>query len=161
MSYSVPELRLFQLYRNAEYHGAELLRRLSRKTNDPRLQIELTRQIADEAYHALLWTERICELGGRPAPARGAYGRRVGQRPGRSVAELDLFAQLYVAEERLDQQYRAHLVRATQDSQTKVILETILTDEEWHRGWVKRMLMEQSQKFGKTRVTAAVDHFWN
>ena len=161
MSHLVSDLQLFQCYRDAEYHGAELLQRLSRKTTDPRRQIELTRQIADETRHALLWTERICELGGTLVPARRAHRQRIRQHPGSSVAELDLFAKLYVVEERLDQQYRAHLARASQESQTKDILETILADEEWHRGWVKQVLAEQAQKFGKTRVAAAIDCSWN
>lgn len=161
MSYLAPELSLLRLYRDAEYHGTELLQRLSRTTNDPRLQIELTRQIADEARHALLWTERICELGGHLVLARGGSQQRVHQRPKSTATELDLFAQLYVAEERLGQQYRSHLARAPQDSRMKILLEIILAEEEWHRGWVKQVLMEQAQKFGKTRVAATINYFWN
>jgi bacterioferritin (cytochrome b1) len=117
--------------------------------------------MADEAHHALLWTERICELGGHLVPARHTSQQRRQLRSGSAATELDLFAQLYVAEERLSQQYRTHLARTLQDSQTKSILETILAEEEWHRGWVKQMLTEQARKFGKTRVTAAVNYCWN
>jgi bacterioferritin (cytochrome b1) len=161
MLHSVPDLQLFQCYRGAEYHGAALLQRLSRKTNDPRLQIELTRQMADEAHHALLWTKRICELGGHLVPARNTSRQHRQQRPGSTATELALFAQLYVAEEKLGQQYQAHLARASQDPQTKSILETILAEEEWHQGWVKQILTEQSRKFGNTRVAAIIDYFWN
>ena len=70
MSYSAPDLQLFQFYRDAEYHGAELLQRLSREIDDPRLQIDLTRQMADETRHALLWTERIGARGGTLVPPR-------------------------------------------------------------------------------------------
>lgn len=161
MLYPVPELQLLQLYRDAEYHGAELLQRLSRKTDDPQLQIELTRLIADETRHALLWTERICALGGTLAPARRTHRVRPRHQSDRATAQLDLLAQLHVAEERLQQQYRTYLVRSARDPHTVEILQAILADEEWHCGWVKQMLAAQRRKFGCTRVAATIDHFWN
>jgi len=161
MLQAVSDLPLLQHYRATEYHGVELLQRLFRKIDDPQLHLELTRQIADETRHALLWSERICELGGSLVPPR-----RVPQVPRRSQSErvtlqLDLFAQLHVAEERLQQQYRVHLSQSAQDHSTTAILQAILSDEAWHCDWVKQVLAAQQRKFGRTRVAATIDYFWS
>lgn len=161
MVYPVPELQLLQLYRDAEYHGVELLQRLSRETDDPRLQIDLTRQMADETRHALLWTEWIDARGGTLVPPRRTQSVRQQRQAHRATAQLDLLTQLYVAEERLQQQYRASLAWSARDPHTVAMLHTILADEEWHCSWVKQMLADQAQRFGRTRVAAIVDSFWN
>ncbi|MGE0820630.1 MAG: ferritin-like domain-containing protein [Candidatus Binatia bacterium] len=155
------ELQLFQLYREAEYQGVELLQRLSRKIVDPRLQIELSHQIADETRHALLWSEQICAFGGTLSPSRRVPRRRQAPCSDCATAQLILYAQLYVAEERLQQQYRAHLVRSAQAPHIEEILKTILSDEGWHSSWVTQMLAKQEQCFGRTRVAAIINSFWN
>jgi len=51
-------------FREAKVCSADLLQRLLRRTDDPELQIDLTRQLADEARHIQLLSELILELGG-------------------------------------------------------------------------------------------------
>ena len=161
MLQTVSDLPLLHHYRASEYHGVELLQRLSRQTDDPRWQIELSRQMADETRHALLWSERICELGGTLVPSRRVPHVPRRSQPEGTTLQLDLFAQLHVAEERLQHRYRVHLSQSAQDHSTTAILQAILADEEWHCDWVKHVLAAQQRKFGRTRVAAIIDYFWS
>lgn len=146
-------------YREAELRGAALLQRLLHKTNDPELQIKLTHHLADEAQHAWLWTELICELGGMPAAIHKGYQQRLRRQVGIPSSVLDLLALTRVVEERVQQRYREHAARPGEDPRTVAVLQTIMTDEEWHLAWVKAWLTKQGKKEGRTRITALLDHY--
>jgi rubrerythrin len=150
---------LLSYYRDAELRGADLLQRLLRRTNDPELQINLTRHLADEARHAWLWTELICKLGGAPAAIRDGYQHRLRRQVGLPSSVLDLLVLTHVVEERVQQRYREHAARPGEDPRTIAVLHAIVTDEEWHLAWVREWLMKQEKKEGRTRITAALDHY--
>lgn len=124
-------------YREAELRGANLLQRLLRKADDPLLQINLTRHLADEARHAWLWTELIAQLGGEPAVIHLGYQRRLRSQVGIPSTVIDLLALTHVVEERVQQRYREHAARPGEDPRTVAILHTIAADEEWHLAWVR------------------------
>ena len=79
----------------------------------------------------------------------------------RPTVQLELLAQLHVAEERSQHHYRVHLSQSSHGDSTAAILQTLIADEEWHCDWVKGVLAVQQRKFGRTRVAAVVDYFWS
>lgn len=150
---------LLSYYRAAELRGADLLGRLLRKTDDPHLQINLTRHFADEARHAWLWTQRIQELGAAPLPLSDGYQRRLRQYVGLPSSVLELLALTHVAEERVQQRYREHAARRGEDPQTVAILQTITADEEWHLAWIETWLAEQARDCGAERIVALLERY--
>lgn len=150
---------LLNYYRAAELHGAGLLQRLLRKTDDPELQIKRTRHLADEARHAWMWTELISELGGVPAAIRKGYQHYLRQQVGIPSSVLDLLALTQVAEERVQQRYREHAARPGEDPRTVAVLQTIVADEDWHVAWVGQWLAEQESNEGGERVETILDRY--
>ncbi|MBI3799341.1 MAG: ferritin-like domain-containing protein [Deltaproteobacteria bacterium] len=150
---------LLSYYREAELRGADLLQRLLRKADDGELQIKLTRHLADEARHAWQWTELICELGGEPAALRTGSPQWLRRQVGLPSSILDLLALTQVVEERVRQRYREHAARPGEEPRIVAVLQTILGDEEWHLAWVEDWLAKAQKKEGRTRVTAALDHY--
>ena len=63
-------------------------------------------------------------------------------------------------EERVRQRYREHASRPGEDPRIVEVLQAILADEEWHLTWVKDWLARQTKKAGRTRIIAALDHYW-
>jgi rubrerythrin len=153
------QMRLLRYYRETEVRGAELLQRLLRKTEDPELQITLTRQLADEARHIQLWTELIGELGGTPTAFRKGYRQRLHRDVGIPSTELGLLALTLVIEERIQQRYREHAARRGEDPRIVALLRTLIVDEDWHLAGVKDCLVRQEKKEGRTRVAATLDHY--
>ena len=154
------KIQLLNYYRAAELHGAELLQRLLHKSDDPDLQIALTRQLADETRHVQLWTELICELGGVPAVIRKSDRQYVQWWAGRPTTVLELLALIRVVEERLQHCYREHAARRGEDARIVAVLRIIAADEDWHLAGVRSCLAKQEKKEGRTRVQAALDHYW-
>jgi len=96
-------------YRDAELRGAQLIYLLLRLTqDDPEAQLHLTRQLADEARHALLWSEHLAEAGADPVPVRDGYQVRMGRRVGRPRGLLELLCLTYVVEQRAIREYGHH-----------------------------------------------------
>jgi rubrerythrin len=150
---------LLSYYREAELRGADFLGRLLRRTDDPHLQINLTRHFADEARHAWLWTQRIQELGATPLPVLDGYQRRLRQYVGLPSSVFELLALTHVAEERVQQRYREHAARPGEDPQTVAVLRTIMTDEEWHLAWIETWLAEQAREYGAERIVALLERY--
>jgi bacterioferritin (cytochrome b1) len=136
-----------------------LLQRLLRKTDDPQLQINLTRHLADEARHAWLWTERICELGGVPTAVTHGYQQHLRRQVGIPSSVLELLVLTQVVELRVQQRYHEHAARPGEDPRTVAVLQAIIADEEWHLAWVKEWLAEQERKEGRERVQATIDRY--
>jgi bacterioferritin (cytochrome b1) len=153
------QLNTLNMYRAAEVWGADLLERLLRHCSEPAMTIHLTRQLADEARHIQLLTELIHELGGAPTATRKmALQIRNGHR--RPETTLELLALLYAAEGRLQHRYRRHATQRGADARVVTALQTLASDEEWHLTGVKTLLSTQEKQFGRTRVAATVDYYW-
>ena len=146
-------------YREAELRGANLLQRLLRKADDPLLQINLTRHLADEARHAWLWTELIGKLGGEPAAIHLGYQRRLRSQVGIPSTIIDLLALTHVVEERVQQRYREHAARPGEDPRTVAVLQSIGADEEWHLAWVKDWLAAHEQEHEGEPLSALLDRY--
>lgn len=153
------QIWVLSYYREAELRGADLLQRLLRKADDPRLQINLTRHLADEARHAWLWTELIYELGGVPAAIRKGYQHHLRQQVGIPSSVFDLLALTHIVEERVQQRYQEHAARPGEDPRTVAVLHTITADEDWHLAWVRQWLAEQESNEGGERVETILDRY--
>ena len=160
MEDQVYQLSILSAYREAEVRGAELLQRLLRKNDEPKMAIHLTWQLADEARHIQLLTVLISELGGAPTATRKKM-QQTGSNHGLPATTLELLAFLHATEERLQERYRAHAERRREDPRIVATLQTLASDEEWHLAGVKALLLKQEKKFGWTRVGATIDHYWN
>jgi len=143
-----PLLLTLNFYRDAELQGARLLLNLHRHLRDADSQMKLTRHLADEARHAWLWTQRICDLGGTPAAVASGYQRRMGQKAGVPSNVTELLALTLVAEKRALERYRAHAARPDVDADTLGVLNAVARDEGWHLGWVEAKLRELSSSCG-------------
>lgn len=146
-------------YREAELRGADLLQRLLRRADDPVLQINLTRHLADEARHAWLWTKLVDDLGGEPAAIPNGYQRHLRRQVGIPSTVCELLALTHVVEERVQQRYREHAARPEQDPHTVAVLQTIITDEEWHVAWVRDWLAAHEKMPGGELVSALLDRY--
>lgn len=153
------EILLFNYYRDAELQGANLLARLLQHTEDPDLQIKLTRHLADEARHAWLLTERIVELGGRVTRVSNGYQRQLRRSVGIPTSVLDLLALTYVVEERARRRYQEHTVCPDVDPKTAALLQAMNEDEDWHLTWVGEKLKELEAVEGKERCAAALARY--
>jgi bacterioferritin (cytochrome b1) len=141
-------LLTMNFYRDAELQGARLLLNLHRHLRDSDSQVKLTRHLADEARHAWLWTERICDLGGAPAPIASGYQRRMGRKVGVPGDVTELLALTLVAENRALERYRAHAARPNVDGDTMAVLDAVTRDENWHLEWIEAKLREISKSRG-------------
>jgi hypothetical protein len=156
----VYHINILSMYREAEVRGAELLQRLLRNCDDPSMVIRLTGQLADETRHIQLLTDLLAEFGGIPRVIRKkALPPRCSN--GSSTITLETLAYLYATEALLQQRYREHAAQSGEDSRIVNTLQALVADEEWHLIGVKALLATQAQKFGRTRVVAMLDYYWD
>lgn len=154
-----PPLWLLNYYREAEVRSADLLQRLLRSVDDPKLQIDLTRQLADEARHIKLWTELISELGGQVAAARKGYRYYLQRFAGAPTSVLELLALTCVIEERVQQRYQVHASLLGGEARIITLLHTLVADEAWHLTGVRDWLAKIAEQAGKARVGAMLDYY--
>ncbi len=151
-------LTVLSFYREAELHGARLLLVMHHHLRDPDSQIKLTRHLADETRHALLWTQRISEMGGTPITITNGYQHRLGLRVGIPKDTIDLLALTSVAESRALERYRSHALQEGVDDRTLEVLKAVSTDEKWHLAWVDAKMHEIAERRGdKGRPSRALE----
>jgi len=150
---------LMNYYRDAELRGANLLFRLMSHLNDPDSQTKLSLHLADETRHSWLWTKRITDLGGAPAPIMDGYQTRIGLRVvPRSL--IDILALTVVVEERAYERYLEHAQRPDVDADTLALLREVTKDEKWHIAWIKAKLDDlASTAGGAERVAEALERY--
>jgi bacterioferritin (cytochrome b1) len=141
-------LTVMSFYREAELHGARLLLVMHHHLRDPDSQIKLTRHLADETRHALLWTKRITDMGGAPIAITNGYQHRLGLRFGVPKDTIDLLALTSVAESRALERYRSHAQQEDVDDYTLEILNAVSVDEKWHLAWVDAKIHEIAKNRG-------------
>ena len=83
------EVSLLNFYRASELHGGLILGQMVRRTRDAELIMQLTRHSAEEVMHALLWTETIVAVGGKPSPVRDTYQNRYVEIVGTPITLLE------------------------------------------------------------------------
>lgn len=104
-----------RLLTRSQLHGARLLLVIHQHLRDPDSQMKLTRHLADESRHALLWTKRIVEMGGAPLAIFDGYQHRLGLRVGVPKDIIDLLALTSIAESRALERYRNHAQQESVD----------------------------------------------
>ena len=139
-------LRIMNFYRDAELQGARLVLNLHRHLLDKDSQIKLSRHLMDETRHALLWTKRICDLGGTPIAVADGYQRRIGQRIGVPRDEVALLALTLIAENRALLRYLNHAEQPDVDEDTLEVLKAVTDDEHWHLHWIGEKLSELAEE---------------
>src|SRR5262245_13211477 len=111
---SIDQLDVLNTYREAEVRGTELLQRLLRDNDDPKMTGYFTWQLADEARHIELLTGLISELGGTPPVIRKmALPARCNRNS--SNPTLEILAYLHATEACLQQRYLEHIRRRHAD----------------------------------------------
>ncbi|HXG19737.1 MAG TPA: ferritin-like domain-containing protein [Methylomirabilota bacterium] len=161
MTNDTRSMGLLAYYREAEIRSADLLQRLLRQVDETALLTFLTRQLAEEARHIQLWTEILLERGGSVAPKKRNYRRLLQQHAGAPASTCELLALLRMVEESVQRRYREHAARGGTEPRLVQTLEQIATDEEWHLAGVATWLTALTQKEGRTRLAALLEHYRN
>jgi bacterioferritin (cytochrome b1) len=139
------EISLLNVYRASELHGGLILGQMVRRTRDPELIVQLTKHSAEEVTHALLWTETILAVGGKPAPVRDTYQNRYVEAVGTPISLLEVLALTQVFERRVYRHFLLHLRRSDVHPAVALTLERMLEEEKGHLSWVKHWLDVQSR----------------
>ncbi|MBA2707243.1 MAG: ferritin-like domain-containing protein [Gemmatimonadaceae bacterium] len=142
------EISLLNFYRASELHGGLILGQMVRRTREPELILQLTRHSAEEVSHALLWTETIIALGGRPAPVRDTYQNRYVEAVGTPISLLEVLALTQVFERRVYRHFTLHLRRPDVHPVVAATLRRMLDEERGHLSWVKHWLDQQADQHG-------------
>jgi len=148
MSNNEKQILIYSFYRDAELRGARLLFNLLGHLKDAESQLKMSRHLADETRHAWLWTKRIADLGGAPAPVPDGYQRRLGLRTGVPRDLIDLLALTVVVEERAQARYMHHLSLPSLDQETRDVLNAVMEDETWHLSWIEKKMREVAREEG-------------
>lgn len=142
------EISLLNFYRASELHGGLILGQMVRRARDPELILQLTQHSAEEVMHALLWTETIVAVGGKPAPVRDTYQNRYVEVVGAPITLLEVLALTQVFERRVYRHFTLHLRNPGVHPVVAATLRRMLEEEKGHLSWVKRWLDEQARVRG-------------
>ncbi|HUQ47696.1 MAG TPA: ferritin-like domain-containing protein [Gemmatimonadaceae bacterium] len=143
------EVSLLNFYRASELHGGLILGQMVRRTRDAELIMRLTRHSAEEVMHALLWTETIVAVGGKPTPVRDTYQNRYVEIVGTPLTLLEVLALTQVFERRVYRHFMLHLRRPGVHPEVTKTLQRMIEEERGHLSWVKHWLDDQSRLRGK------------
>ena len=157
-----PDVALLNFYRASELHGGLILGQLARRVRDPELLVNLTRHSAEEMGHALLWSETIVAVGGRPLPVKETYQTRYAEAIGSPTSVLEVLALTQVFERRVFRHFSEHLRRPGTHPFVQRTLQRMIDEERGHLSWVRKWLDGQAAALGdrvsKTmRAYAAAD----
>lgn len=143
------EVSLLNFYRASELHGGLILGQMVRRTRDAELIMQLTRHSAEEVMHALLWTETIIAIGGKPTPVRDTYQNRYVEKVGTPITVLEVLALTQVFERRVYRHFMLHLRRPGIHPAVARTLQRMIEEERGHLSWVKYWLDDQATLKGK------------
>ena len=143
------ELSLLNFYRASELHGGLILGQMVRRTHDAEVIIQLTRHSAKELNRALLWTETIVAVGGRPGPVGDTYHNRHVEIGGTPISLLEVLALTQVFEHRVYRHFTFHLRKPGVHPAVATTLRRMLDEERGHLSWVRQWLDEQSRVKGR------------
>ncbi|HSJ08557.1 MAG TPA: ferritin-like domain-containing protein, partial [Longimicrobiales bacterium] len=142
------ELDLLNFYRASELHGGLVLGQLVRRARDPHLVLELTRHSAEEVMHAMLWTETIIAVGGRPAPVRATYQVHLCAEVGAPSSLFQVLALTQVFERRVYRHFIEHARTPGTHPLVRATLERMVEEEKGHLSWVKDWLESEAARRG-------------
>src|SRR4051812_12004075 len=145
MLVDIAELSLLNFYRASELHGGLILGQMVRRTRDPELIMQLTKHSAEEVMHALLWTETIVAVGGKPAPVRDTYQNRYVEIVGTPLTLLEVLALTQVFERRVYRHFTLHLRQPGVHPIVAKTLQRMLDEERGHLSWVRKWLDKQAR----------------
>lgn len=146
------EVSLLNFYRASELHGGLILGQMVRRTRDAELIMQLTRHSAEEVMHALLWTETIVAIGGKPSPVRDTYQNRYVEIVGTPITLLEVLALTQVFERRVYRHFMLHLRRPGVQPAVATTLQRMIEEERGHLSWVKHWLDDQAKTKGREVV---------
>ena len=142
------EISLLNFYRASELHGGLILGQMVRRTRDPELIMHLTRHGAEEVMHALLWTETIVAVGGKPAPVRDTHQNRYVAEVGTPITVMEVLALTQVFERRVYRHFMLHLRNPQVHPIVAATLRRMLEEEKGHLSWVKQWLDKEARVRG-------------
>ena len=90
--------------------------------------------------HALLWTETIVAVGGKPSPVKDTYQNRYVEIVGTPISLLEVLALTQVFERRVYRHFTQHLRRPGVHPIVATTLQRMLDEERGHLKWVKLWL---------------------
>ena len=146
MDINAVELARLNFYRASELHGGLVLGQLVRRVRDGELMLNLTRHSAEEVKHAQLWTETIIEVGGRPAPVRETYQRRLAMRVGVPSSVFQVLALTQVFERRVYAHFIRHARLQGTHRAVRICLERMIDEEKDHLSWVHDWLRAEGER---------------
>ena len=146
MTITNSEISLLNFYRASELHGGLILGQMVRRTRDSDLILNLTKHSAEEVTHALLWTETIIAVGGKPAPVRDTYQTRYVEAVGTPLTMLEVLALTQVFERRVYRHFTLHLRVPGLHPVVAQTLQRMLEEERGHLSWVKHWLDDQAKE---------------
>ena len=146
MDINAVELARLNFYRASELHGGLVLGQLVRRVRDGELMLNLTRHSAEEVKHAQLWTETIIEVGGRPAPVRETYQRRLAMRVGVPSSVFQVLALTQVFERRVYAHFIRHARLQGTHRAVRICLERMIDEEKDHLSWVADWLQNEGER---------------
>src|SRR5687767_117090 len=158
MEINAIELARLNFYRASELHGGLVLGQLVKRVRDGSLILNLTRHSAEEVMHAQLWTETILAVGGRPAPVRDTYQRRLAGVVGAPASVFQVLALTQVFERRVYRHFIYHARLAGTHPVVRACLERMVEEEKDHLSWVKQWLDEEGARRG-VDVHALINSF--
>ncbi len=127
-------------YRQSELEGALLLGQLVRAARQPELVHALTRHCAEEARHAWLWSETLCELALPPVRIFRSYQSFYAGKAPLPRTLTEVLALTHVFERRVDRWFRGEAEASCTPEPMRRTLLALLRDEEDHLAWVGRWL---------------------
>jgi demethoxyubiquinone hydroxylase (CLK1/Coq7/Cat5 family) len=148
MDISIIELNRLNFYRASELHGGLVLGQLVARVRDPHLILNLTRHSAEEVMHSEVWAETILAVGGRPAPVKNTYQRRLAKLVGPVSSVFQVLALTQVFERRVYRHFIDHTRLPGTHAFVRGALERMIEEERGHLSWVKDWLEEEAEVRG-------------
>ena len=146
MQIDAVELARLNFYRASELHGGLVLGQLVPRVRDAALILNLTRHSAEEVHHAQLWTETIIAVGGKPAPLRDTYQRRLATRVGAPSSVFQVLALTQVFERRVYSHFIRHARVPGTHRTVRACLERMVEEEKDHLSWVHDWLCAEGER---------------
>jgi len=147
----------FHWYRQSELEGALLLGRMVRLAGDGHLCQQLTRHCADEARHALLWSETIADLGLPHVRIHRSYQSLYLEEGGAPATLVEVLAFTQIFERRVHKQFQSELRGPAMPDRAKRTFRVMIEDEKGHLGWVRDWLEARPESGGLLRRYQEID----